>query len=208
MDRPESPTPTDEALALEARQGDEQAFGRLLRRHEGRVLRVLRLLGVPAADREDVAQDVFIRVFRQLGRFRPGLSFSGWVYRITVNLAHDQRRRSSRRTRGEAAWGQGGAASSAGPMPLQALESQDSRRRLEAALRGLSERERAVFVLCELEELETRHVARALGISSITVRRHLGRARTRLRRLLLQEERQEKGAAVLNDAGTVGVVHE
>ena len=60
----------------------------------------------------------------------------------------------------------------------------DLRRRLEAGLAALSERERAVFVLRELEGLETVEVARALRITAITVRRHLGLARERLRRLL------------------------
>jgi len=58
------------------------------------------------------------------------------------------------------------------------------RRRLEAALGRLSERERAVFVLTEIEGCDSREVARSLGITTITVRRHLGRAREHLRRLL------------------------
>ena len=197
---------TDEALVAEARHGDQKAFAQLLERHEGRVLRVLRLLGVPADDREDVAQEVFVRVFRHLGRFRPGLSFSGWVYRITVNLAHDHRRGSARRTRGEAVWREAAGHPTAGPTAAAELETADRRRRLETLLLGLSERERAVFVLCELEEQETRQVARALGISSITVRRHLGRARARLQSLVREVGKKEPEA--LNDPGPVGVVHE
>ena len=54
----------------------------------------------------------------------------------------------------------------------------------EQAIEVLSERERAVFILCELEELGTRETAKILGITAITVRRHLGRARERLRRCL------------------------
>jgi RNA polymerase sigma-70 factor (ECF subfamily) len=183
---PGVPESTDAELVAAAREGDERAFERLLVRHEARVLRVLRLLGVPSQDREDVAQEVFIRVFRHLAGFRPGFAFEGWIYRITVNAAHDHRANSSRRLRGHAEW----EAESRAPRVASGGEAGelavrvDRRRELERALVGLTERERAVFVLCELEGLETRRVALALGITSITVRRHLGRARKRLTRVL------------------------
>ncbi len=70
------------------------------------------------------------------------------------------------------------------PGPVELYDSADQRSRLERALAALSERERAVFVLCELEDQPTRMVARALGITAITVRRHLGRARRRLQQIL------------------------
>jgi RNA polymerase sigma-70 factor (ECF subfamily) len=177
----------DESLVAAAREGDEAAFERLLSRHEGRVLRVLRLLGVPDSDREDVAQEIFVRVFRNLGRFRPGHSFSGWTYRITVNAAHDHRRGAARRRLREAGWHPGlDDAPDRAPGPAERVAGLDRARLLEAALAHLSERERAVFVLCELEGLATGAVARALGISGITVRRHLGRARRHLREVLAE----------------------
>jgi RNA polymerase sigma-70 factor (ECF subfamily) len=185
---------TDGALVSAARRGDTQAFEALLLRHEGRVLRLLRLFGIPAADREDVAQEVFVRVFRHLRGFRPGRSFTGWIYRITVNAAHDYRHDARRRAQREDAWDPAYEASPDGrPGAGELLELEDSRRGLERTLERLSGRERAVFVLCELEELSTREVARALGINAITVRRHLGRARDRLRALLA--ERQKRPSA-------------
>lgn len=177
----EADGPSDDQLVRAALGGEERSFELLLHRHEPVVLRVLRLLGVSAPDREDVAQEVFLRVFRYLGGFRPGRSFSGWIYRITVNAAHDHRERVGRRRREETPWtedlgdGHGGVSA-----PGRRDDDLDLRRRLESALIVLSERERAVFVLCELEGLSTRDVARSLGITRITVRRHLGRARKSL----------------------------
>jgi len=183
--------PSDEALVAAARGGEATAFELLLKRHEGRVLRVLRLLGVPVDDREDVAQEVFVRVFRHLGGFHPGNPFGGWIYRITVNAVHDYRRRMRRLPReGFEAETALDSAPDDAPNPEQSAELRRRQRLLEGAVARLSERERAVFVLCELEGMETRQVARALGITSITVRRHLGRARSRLQRLL--ETAQEK----------------
>jgi RNA polymerase sigma-70 factor (ECF subfamily) len=183
----------DGALVARARQGDVRALETLLDRHQAPVLRVLRLLGVPVQDREDVAQEVLVRIFRHLGSFKTGKSFSGWVYRITVNAAHDHRHRLRRQSRGETPW-TGEIGDDEGPGPERGLEL---RQALETALGILSERERAVFVLREMEGLETRDVAKALGITSITVRRHLGRARSRLQDAL--SDYRKKDRAALND---------
>jgi RNA polymerase sigma-70 factor (ECF subfamily) len=173
------------ALVAAAQEGNVRAFEALLSTHEAKVLRVLRYLGIPTSDREDVAQEVFVRVFRHLGGFRRGRPFGAWVYRITVNAAHDWRLRCGA-TPEEVPWSEEAARIPGfGPDP-------DLARQLMAGLAALSERERAVFVLRELEGLETSDVARALGITSITVRRHLGLARDRLRRLL-EDERKFPG---------------
>ncbi len=181
MSPPRDPEAADDALVGAALAGDARAFDALLTRHESSVLRVLRLLGVPTRDREDVAQEVFIRVFRHLKGYQRGRSFAGWLYRVSVNAAHDYRVRALRTARDEAPWIDGIEPRSE---PGGAADGGDLRRRLESALPQLSERERAVFVLREIEGLETHEIARALGITGITVRRHLGRARERLRILL------------------------
>ena len=185
--------PSDEALVAAAREGQVRAFEGLLERHQSRVLRVLRFLGVPEQDREDVAQEVFVRVFRHLKGFRAGQEFGAWIYRITVNAAHDYRSRRGRLARGEAPWGETTDAEDRGPGPAEAAHERELRRRLELALVALSERERTIFVLLEIEGLSTRQAARALGITTITIRRHLSRARRRLRGLLgVEDERAKK----------------
>jgi RNA polymerase sigma-70 factor (ECF subfamily) len=186
----DEPEATDEALVAEARGGRVVALDTLLRRHESHVLRLLRLLGVPRDDREDVAQEVFVRVFRHLATFRSGRPFRGWLYRIAVNATHDYKRRMERRGRDEVAWAEGlDHEPDASPGPARIAEERERARRLEEAIATLSERERAVFVLLEIEGLGVREVAGALGITSITVRRHLGRARVHLRRLLDEIEK-------------------
>jgi RNA polymerase sigma-70 factor (ECF subfamily) len=184
---------SDDRLAAAARNGDVRALESLLDRNQSRVLRTLRLLGVAPQDREDVAQEVFIRVLRHLGGYRPGRSFGAWLYRVTVNAAHDHRSRKARRvSREEEATERLESAPDPGPGPAEAAGRGDLKRALEAALGVLTERERAVFVLRELEALETAEVARTLGITRITVRRHLGRARERLRSAL-ESVPQKKG---------------
>ena len=177
--------PSDDALVAAALEGNARAFETLVERHAARVSRVLRLLGVPAADREDVAQDTFLRVFRHLRGYRAGRSFSAWIYRVAVNASHDWRERSRRIAADEVPWVE--EDERRGGVTVFDPDRRELARRLEKALGQLSERERAVIVLKEFEELETVDVAKALGITTITVRRHLGRARERLRQLLEEE---------------------
>lgn len=187
MPPPDDSEVGDDALVTAALAGDARAFDTLLTRHESSVLRVLRLLGVPPRDREDVAQEVFIKVFRHLKGYQRGRSFGGWLYRVSVNAANDYRAQAARTGRDEAVGTDEmdqHAARGGGP------DSGDVRRRLEAALLQLTERERAVFVLREVEGLDTHEIARALGITGITVRRHLGLARERLRGLLTGSEKK------------------
>ena len=176
----------DAALA-----GSDEALDLLLRRHESSVLRLVRLLGVARDDREDVAQEILVRVFRHLGTFKAGRSFRGWLYRVSVNAVHDHRNRLSRRARRESPWTEGlDETPDDARAPRDHAIARQQRRVLEAALGGLSERERAVFVLVELEGLERREAARALGITSITVRRHLSRAHASLRTILAESQKK------------------
>ena len=175
----------DGQLIAAAVAGSDDALDRLLRRHESALLRLVRLLGVAPDDREDVAQEVLVRVFRHLGTFKPGRSFRGWLYRITVNVVHDHRYQVSRRARRESPWTDTlDETPDVSAAPRDHAVALEHRRVLETALGGLSERERAVFVLVEMEGLDRREAARSLGITSITVRRHLSRARARLRTIL------------------------
>ena len=181
----------DQALIESARGGDDSALETLLQRHESGVLRLVRLLGVSPTDREDVAQEIFVRLFRHLHTFKLGRSFRGWLYRIAVNVVHDHRLRMAKRFHREAPWSDGLEAlpdEAAGPGEW--ADAAQQRERLELALDGLSERERAVFVLVELSGLDRREAARSLGITSITVRRHLSRARSSLQKILADDEKK------------------
>ena len=86
--------------------------------------------------------------------------------------------------RGEAPWSDEEDPRDPGPGPAESARRLELRRALERALNSLSDRERTIFVLKEIEGLASREVARVLGITTVTVRRHLSRARRRLRLVL------------------------
>jgi RNA polymerase sigma-70 factor, ECF subfamily len=169
------PTPDDCPRILEAAQaGDRAAFEQLMRRHERLVLRTAwRLLG-NLEDAQDVAQEVFWRLYRNLHRIDTTESLAGWLYRVTVNLCHDHKRQQPQTA--ELA----DAVASASD-PHQELTGREQLRILEMSLRMLPEKERSAFVLRDLEGLPTSEVACILGSSETTVRSQVSKARLKVK---------------------------
>jgi RNA polymerase sigma-70 factor (ECF subfamily) len=180
--------PSELALLLvRAASGDAAAFEQIVVRHERRVLTLSwRLLGV-MADAEDAAQEVFLRTFKYLHRFDPRKPFEPWLVRMTVNVCRDLGRK--RRERGALLVEEGDAYERAGQRnpannPDADLEAEQLRERLFQALRALPEKERAAFVLRDVEDMTTAEVAETLGTSEATVRSQISSARLKIRKLL------------------------
>ena len=173
--------PEDRARTVAAAQaGDLAAFERLLRQHERLVLATaLRLLG-HLEDAQDAAQEVFLRLHRNLGKVQASGNLAAWLYRVTVNVCHDQlRRRPPAAALDEAREIAGTHAD-----PQQELTDTERRRALELSLSRLSPKERAAFVLRDLEGLSTAEVAAALGSSEATVRSQVCKARVKVREFI------------------------
>jgi len=173
LDGPEHLTGLVEA----ARSGDLAAFEILMRRHERLVVATaLRLLG-RMEDAQDASQEVFLRLYRNLGKAAATENLPGWLYRVTVNICHDFRRRHPERpTSGDLR-----ELVSPGADPLEAATDRERRRALELSLRLLSEKERAALVLRDLEGLPTEQVAAILGTSQATVRSQIFKARIKMK---------------------------
>ena len=160
-----------------AKARDLQAFDQLMRQHERLVLvTALRLLG-NMADAQDASQEVFLRLYRNLGKLSEDRAVGGWLYRVTVNVCHDLRRR-----RPPSAPEQDAAdLASGGIGPQQSSLEAERRKVLQMSLRLLPEKERAALVLRDLEGLSTEEVARALGSSEATVRSQISKARVKVK---------------------------
>ncbi|MBI1353094.1 MAG: sigma-70 family RNA polymerase sigma factor [Acidobacteria bacterium] len=180
MSRAESPGAEESAgLARRAREGDLNAFDRLMQLHERRVFRTATLLLGGAQDADDAVQETFLRLFRNLKSFDAERAFEPWLYRIAVNVCRDlARRRRWRQWVSLDGWLSGG-----GPEPA-AAGGDPRTAEIAAALARLSERERAAVVLREVEGLSAAEAGRVLGISEGTVRAHASRGRARLREWL------------------------
>ena len=88
---------TDEQLMAQSRRGDHRAFALLVRRYEAPLYGYLHRMLQNGADAEDAFQETFLRVYRNLHRFRPDSRFKPWVYPIAANLARDRLRARKRR---------------------------------------------------------------------------------------------------------------
>jgi RNA polymerase sigma-70 factor (ECF subfamily) len=164
------------ALAA-ACSGDLPAFERLMRQYERLVLVTALRLSGNLPDAQDVSQEVFLKLYRNLGKMTSDEAVAGWLYRVTVNACHDLRRRRGHEDSLELA----GQLASGGVDPHQALTGGERARALELSLRMLPEKERAALVLRDLEGLSTEDVARALGSSEATVRSQVSKARVKVK---------------------------
>ena len=160
-----------------AKAGDLAAFEHLMRRHERLVLMTAyRLLG-SLPDAQDVSQEVFLRLYRNLGKVESTGSLSAWLYRVTSNACHDARRRKRPESPVEFAEDLRDTVAD----PQQAAAEAERRRVLSMSLRRLPPKERDALVLRDLEGLSTEEVARALGTSTATVRSQVSKARVKVR---------------------------
>jgi len=165
-----------------AKTGDTRAFEVIVLRHERRVLTTaMHLLGGNREDARDAAQQVFLRLHKNLDRLNENLAFAGWLYRITVNVCRDIQR--SRAARPTVPLEQAGDVAGISKSDEAIVRSEQSRM-IHAALATLSEKERAAVVLRDLEGLTTREVARILGSSEGTVRSQICHARLKMRQYL------------------------
>jgi RNA polymerase sigma-70 factor (ECF subfamily) len=172
------------------RSGDTAAFEEVYQSFGRMVYGVaLRMTG-SAEDAADLAQEVFLRVHRHLGRFRHGSSLRTWIYRITINRCRSHlRRRRPFLTRwlaedAPAADAEVLLVPDPGRGPEALAGAQDTRRRVETALRTLPRVYREAVVLRDLDELEYEEIAAVLRLPLGTVRSRIARGRERLRQAL------------------------
>ena len=175
----------DGALVARARRGDADAFDELVRRYGDRIVNYIRAMLWQGADAEDVAQDVFLRAYRGLGRFKGQSSFKTWLYQIATNTARTHF--AQRRNRPEDAVGSFSGDDLGAPVAVSRDDVEASvvlRDRLDRALAALPEDQRRVVVLRDVEGFEYKEIAEMLSIPIGTVESRIFRARQRLRELL------------------------
>lgn len=178
----------DSALVHRAKAGDEAAFTELVERHQSRVYHhALRLMGT-AEDAEEVLQDTFLKVFRNLEKFEERSRFSTWIYRIATNEALMKLRKASRKrevflegTLGRDGEWLGEEIRDFARSALDRVMDLEVREVLDRTLQELPEEYRVVFTLRDLDGLTNAEVADVLDISIPAVKSRLHRSRLYLR---------------------------
>jgi RNA polymerase sigma-70 factor (ECF subfamily) len=182
-----------EDLMKQVQRGDMYAFQELIRRYQKKVFRVISTYLRNPDDAMEVLQDTFLKVYTARHTWESRYSFAGWLYRIAINASIDRYRRSDRgrttsleemmETTPHQSLGGNTAAT-----PVDGLRAGERRRILEAAVRGLPDRQREVVSLRYFGEMSLEEVARALGCPLGTVKSNLHKAVMGLKVLLLEQK--------------------
>ncbi len=184
----------DVRLMLKVRDDNAAAFEELMRRYQARVITVLEHMVGRRHHAEDLAQDVFLRVYRARKNYTPQAKFSTWLFTITNNVASNALRSLSRRKEVHVA-ADGSTAMSANPldemaqaasgwMPTRQVDKTERAEVVRLAMQSLNERQRMAVLLSKFEDLSYADIAEAMELTPQAIKSLLSRARGNLRDIL------------------------
>jgi len=184
----------DVRLMLRVRDDDAVAFEELVSRYQARVLSVLRRQVRRQEQAEDLAQDVFLRVYRARKQYQPQAKFATWLFTIVNNVASNANRSAARRKEvnvtGKVDVDDGPpeldqmALAASGLMPTRVLDKAERAEVLKLAIEALNERQRMALLLAKFEELSYAEIGEIMGMSAKAIKSLLARARDNLRVML------------------------
>jgi RNA polymerase sigma-70 factor, ECF subfamily len=183
-------TVTDDFTLIRAIQtGDHQAFESLVRRYQRQVANLIYMTMGGRDDVEDIAQEVFIRVYRSLPKFKFDATFFSWIYRITMNLCIDEiRKRKIRRVLSLDFLTEDVLEKTKKnkdhTLPTDSLLTEEKQKIVQSALMRLKPEHRQILVLREYEDLGYHEIAETLDITLEAVKSRIFRARIELKNLL------------------------
>jgi RNA polymerase sigma-70 factor (ECF subfamily) len=184
----------DVRLMLQVRSGDAEAFTELVLRYQNRLLTVLEHQVGNKEQAEDLAQDVFVRVFKARQRYQPEAKFSTWLFTIANNVASNALRSRSRRREVGVPEGNGSdsaplaldqlAKAASGSLPTRNLDKAEQAEMVRHAVSSLSERQRMALLLAKFEGMSYQDIAQTMDLSVQAIKSLLSRARVNLKEVL------------------------
>ncbi len=184
----------DVRLMLRVQQDDADAFEELMLRYQNRVVSLMTHLVGKRDLAEDLAQDIFLRVYRSRKRYVPGAKFSTWLYKIANNVASNSRRGLARRREVNLVAQESGeftgnpldqaAVEASGLMPTRQLDKAELSQVVQLAVAALNDRQRLAVLLNKFEHLGYDEIAQVMELTPAAVKSLLSRARANLRQVL------------------------
>ncbi|MGB1930619.1 MAG: RNA polymerase sigma factor [Mariniblastus sp.] len=184
----------DVRLMLQVRDGNAAAFEALVEKHQKRLVMVLEHLVSDRTQAEDLAQDVFLRVYRARERYVPTAKFSTWLYTITHNVASNSIRKSSRRKEVNLVTSPSGsmpvrpldtmAKDKSNLMPTRLADQKEMEKVIREAIQSLGPRQRMAMLLSKYEGMSYNEIAESMELTTQAVKSLLSRARGNLKEML------------------------
>ncbi len=181
----------DVQLMLRAKEGDERAFAELVSLYQDRIINIFSNLLADQPGAEDLAQEVFMRVYRARERYEPRARFSTWLFRIANNLASNLRRSKGRRREVTLAGRDSGPlgirpeekllAEKSALMPTRQFDKSEMRAIVRDAMETLNERQKMAVLLHKFEQMSYADIGEAMEMTPAAVKSLLSRARENLR---------------------------
>ncbi len=188
----------DVRLMMRVRDDDAGAFEELVRRYQGRLVRLFHHIGPSREVAEDLTQEVFLRIYRSRAKYEPGAKFATWIFTIAGNVARNAARSQGRRkeiaeadTRRSRDDSEGNlltkvALDASGLMPARLVEGEERAEMVRQAVDKLGERQRMALMLSRFENMSYVEIAEAMDLTSKAVKSLLSRARVNLRDALAE----------------------
>lgn len=182
-----------QALVIQAKNGDLQAFETLIVAHEKIVFNVALRMLRHQEDARDISQEVFIKAYRSIANFDLRASFSTWIYRITINTCIDEmRKRKGKHTLSlsqeqedeDGSWKH--EIADTDDTPEEALMRSEEQSEILLALNRISEEYKTVFILRDIQGLSYEEIAEITGVALGTVKSRISRARSSIKTEILK----------------------
>lgn len=174
-------------LVVRAQRGERQAQEALVSQFGPMVFRLISRFFRSREDVEDIAQDVFMKLFARIDQVRPDENFPGWLARVAVNTCYDELRKLKRRKTAMETYGPELATEPTVGPPAEP----EAFGRAKLAVQSLDAKLRIPLVLKEVEEMSVEEIARTMGITQTNVKVRLFRARKKLALILGTSERKK-----------------
>lgn len=181
----------DVQLMLRVQKGDDEAFNQLVQTYQDRLVGLFSHLIGDRESAEDLAQDVFLRIYRSRERYTPTARFSTWLFRIANNVASNSRRAAGRRKEVPLSVNDSGPlgprpqekllADKSALMPARQADKREMRRIVQEALNELNDRQRMALLLHKFEGMSYEDIAHSMELTTQAVKSLLSRARENLR---------------------------
>ncbi len=194
LDRPAELTAQEALFVSRLKANEDAAYDELVRMYSGPMYHVAYRMTGDAAEASDAVQDIFLKIFRNIGGFKGEAALKTWIFKIAFSEILNRLRWWKRRHRyatlslDESPNGNtpGDGVADAGPTPEEVLQAKEREDAIQQALRRLSHEHRSIIVLRDIEGFSYTEIADVLGISMGTVKSRLARARADLKKSLMR----------------------